>query len=66
VFDTADDSLGATTFEKDSQYNLRDRSVAVFRTRPLVEPTGPTALQLEAIRRAAQRAGAPANIGKTL
>ena len=66
VFDTADDALGATTLGKDAQYHLRDRSVAVFRTRPLAEPTGPTSLQLEAIRREAQRAGAPANVGKTL
>lgn len=66
VFDTADDSLGETTFDKDAQYNLQDRSVAVFRTRPLSDPVGPTKLQIEALRREAQRAGVPANIGKTL
>lgn len=66
MFDTADDALGATTFGKDAAYHLRDRSVAVFRTRPLAETTLPTALQVEAIRREAQRAGAPAHVGKSL
>ena len=67
VLDTADDALGPTVITPEGKYLIRDRSLAVFRT--CAEADGqvpPSPLQVEALRREALRAGAPANVGKTV
>jgi glycogen operon protein len=53
LFDTADDDHPAEVFEGRAKYPLRERSVAVLRTRPAAE-TEPdvTPLQAETLRRA--------------
>ncbi|MFO0852670.1 MAG: glycogen debranching protein GlgX [Gemmataceae bacterium] len=61
VFDTADDSLPPTTTFPGDKYDLRDRSVAVFRTIPrAADQPAVTAAQADALRRDAQRVVAPA------
>ena len=60
LFDTADD-LPAAEFDEGEAYTLKDRSLVLFRTvvANTTEPR-PTDLQMRAVRKEADRAGAPA------
>jgi glycogen operon protein len=67
VLDTADDALGPTVITRDGKYLIRDRSLAIFRTRtPADTDSPPSALQVEAMRREVERAGAPSSVGQTV
>ncbi len=66
LFDTAVEDPAATILNEKATHQLRDRSLAVFRTRAIVEAIPPTQLQIEALRKEAQRAGSPLQVGKTL
>lgn len=66
LFDTAVEDPAATILNEKAIHQLRDRSLAVFRTRAIVEAIPPTQLQIEALRKEAQRAGTPLQVGKTL
>ena len=61
VFDTSDDALGCETFDDHAVYQLKERSLVVFRTKSTlpVGPGGPSPLQVEALRKASQRSGVP-------
>jgi glycogen operon protein len=61
LFDTADDTLPATTTFPGDKYDLRDRSVAVFRTRPkAADQPAISAAQADALGWDARRVVAPA------
>jgi glycogen operon protein len=64
VFDTADDAAPAGPYTGGAAYPLRDRSTAVFRTRPTAGEPSPTPLQVAAIRADLRRAAPPA-LGNT-
>ncbi len=60
LFDTADDHRPCGALAGGQQYQLRDRSLAVFRTRAATDEPAATPMQVEAIRKEVKRAGPPA------
>ncbi len=59
LLDTSDDAAPCVTKDGGEVYPLKDRSVAVFRTRPTADEPTITPAQAETLRRDVKRAGPP-------